>query len=54
MKEQAPEIIRETDILGLEKPKNQLKRLRKSGGWLLTVVLVILAIIALVVFFLMR
>ena len=52
MKQQAPEILRERDVLGLEKPKNQLKHLkRKSDGWFLIVALMILAAIAVAVYY---
>ena len=52
MKQQAPEILRERDVLGLEKPKNQLKHLkRKSDGWFLIVTLIALAIVAAAVYY---
>lgn len=52
MKQQAPEILVEKDILGLEKPKNQLKHLKsKNGGWFLFVALMVLAAIAVAVYY---
>jgi len=47
MKQQAPEILRETDVLGLEKPKNQTKpRNRKSNAGFLILTLILLMAIA--------
>ena len=51
MKQQAPEILTEKDILGLEKPKNQLNHLKKSDGWVLFMALMILAFIAVAVYY---
>ena len=53
MKQQAPEILRERDVLGLEKPRNQLKPMKiKSGSGFLIITLVILIIMATVVYYL--
>lgn len=46
------DMIRETDILGLEKPTNQLKPLkRKSKGRFLAVMVIILVVIATLVYY---
>lgn len=51
MKQQPPEILRERDILGLEKPTNQLKPSRmKSDAGFLVISLIILMVVAVVVY----
>ena len=52
MKQQPPEILREKDVLGMDKPMNQLKPSRmKSDGGFLVITIIILMIVAAVVYY---
>lgn len=53
MKLQPPEILGEKDVLGMDKPLNQLKPSKmKSGGGFLVIAIILLMITAVVVYYL--